>query len=53
MCVMEIQNQRGTEKWICFKHPDGQYVTQRKATDDDLEKIDVMVQSLKVTIIHD
>ena len=21
--------------WICYKHPDGQWVTERKATDQD------------------
>jgi hypothetical protein len=27
------------EGWLCFKHPDGQWVTLRKATDDDLETL--------------
>ncbi len=25
--------------WILYKHPDGQWVTLRKATDDDLERM--------------
>lgn len=27
--------------WICYKHPDGQWVTLRKATDDDKDRIAV------------
>jgi len=26
--------------WLCFKHPDGQWVTLRKATEEDLQKIE-------------
>lgn len=25
--------------WICYKHPDGQWVTLRKATEQDLQKL--------------
>lgn len=25
--------------WLCFRHPDGQWVTQRKATADDLDRL--------------
>ena len=25
--------------WLLFKHPDGQWVTLRKATDDDVERM--------------
>ncbi len=25
--------------WLCYKHPDGHWVTLRKATEDDREKI--------------
>ena len=27
------------EGWICYRHPDGQWVSLRKATDDDRERI--------------
>lgn len=32
----ELGPESSMEKWICYKHPDGQYVTQRKATEEDL-----------------
>lgn len=35
MCLTEISG----EFWICFKHPDGQFVTERKACFDDIEKL--------------
>ncbi len=25
--------------WLCYRHPDGQWVSLRKATPDDLERI--------------
>ena len=25
--------------WLCYRHPDGQWVTLRKATDDDIARI--------------
>lgn len=25
--------------WLCYRHPDGQWVTFRKATDDDRRRI--------------
>ncbi len=25
--------------WLCYRHPDGQWVTLRKATDDDLRAL--------------
>ena len=28
-----------TAGWILYKHPDGQWVTLRKATDDDINRI--------------
>jgi hypothetical protein len=31
--------------WIIYKHPDGQWVTLRKATGDDIERLDAMVTS--------
>lgn len=40
MCLMELEEDPGKgEKWICYKHPDGQYVTLRLATKDDLDKL--------------
>ncbi len=41
MCLMELEedNPHKGEKWICYKHPDGQYVTLRPATKDDLDKL--------------
>jgi hypothetical protein len=29
--------------WILYKHPDGQWVTLRKATDDDIRRINEAV----------
>jgi hypothetical protein len=29
----------GSELWLCYKHPDGQFVTERKATIDDISKV--------------
>jgi hypothetical protein len=29
--------------WILYKHPDGQWVTLRKATDDDIKRINSAV----------
>jgi hypothetical protein len=29
----------GGELWLCFLHPDGQWVTQRKATEDDVRRL--------------
>lgn len=26
--------------WLCYRHPDGQWVSLRKATQDDLEKLE-------------
>jgi hypothetical protein len=31
--------QWGDELWIFFKHPDGQWVSMRKATEDDIAKV--------------
>lgn len=30
--------------WLCYKHPDGQWVTLRKATPDDLSRIEMAVR---------
>jgi hypothetical protein len=32
-----------TAGWILYKHPDGQWVTLRKATDDDIRRISCAV----------
>ena len=29
----------GDEKWVFYKHPDGQWVSLRKATDDDVTRV--------------
>ena len=35
-----IEDEKSSYKgWLCYKHPDGQWVTLRKATNDDIEKI--------------
>lgn len=31
--------------WMCWKHPDGQWVTLRKATTDDIGRIMLAMQS--------
>lgn len=31
--------------WIAYKHPDGQWVTLRKATDDDIARINGAVSA--------
>jgi hypothetical protein len=28
--------------WVCYKHPDGQWVTLRKATESDIARIDTL-----------
>jgi hypothetical protein len=28
--------------WVCYLGPDDQWVTQRKATDDDIEKVEAL-----------
>jgi hypothetical protein len=33
----------GYAGWICYKHPEGQWVTLRKATEDDLRRINKAV----------
>ena len=35
MCITFISEQL----WLCYKHPDGQFVTDRKATIDDISKL--------------
>lgn len=32
----------GWNGWLCYRHPDGQWVTLRKATEDDLAKIEAL-----------
>lgn len=32
--------------WLCYKHPDGQWVTLRKATEDDLGRIALLKKML-------
>lgn len=29
----------GSALWLCFRHPDGQFVTERPATEADLERL--------------
>lgn len=33
--VMLLITEGEYKDWVCFKHPDGQWVTERKATDDE------------------
>ena len=35
MCLTFISEQL----WLCYKHPDGQFVTDRKATIDDISRL--------------
>ena len=30
------------EGWLCYRHPDGQWVSLRKATEDDIKKVGEM-----------
>lgn len=34
-----MMKQWGGEMWLFFKHPDGQWVSMRKATEDDSAKV--------------
>lgn len=31
--------------WLCYRHPDGQWVTLRKATDDDIGRLNKAVSA--------
>lgn len=37
--IITIMEHRG-ENWLCYKHPDGQWVTLRKPTEEDIEKLE-------------
>jgi len=34
-----MMKQWGEDLWVFYKHPDGQWVSMRKATDDDKAKV--------------
>ena len=36
---MKLTNLYGRELWVCYKHPDGQWVTLRQATVADVRVI--------------
>jgi hypothetical protein len=38
-CYVYPDTKHSTAGWILFRHPEGQWVTWRKATEDDLERI--------------
>ena len=42
--LMKLE-QWGDELWLFYKHPDGQWVSLRKATDEDLDKLDMKVRA--------
>lgn len=37
MALVTLENE---EQWLCYRHPDGQWVTLRMATDDDIARIE-------------
>ena len=34
----------GDEKWMFYKHPDGQWVSLREATDDDIHRVNAAAE---------
>jgi len=40
------------EFWLCYKHPDGHFVAERKATPEDIEKINTPSESYPAPWIH-
>ena len=38
------------ELWVCFRHPDGQFVTERKATEADLVTVGDLLRSATARI---
>lgn len=36
--------------WLCYRHPDGQWVSLRKATDDDIAKIKAAQHRVQWTV---
>lgn len=39
LLVGDKEPQESWRGWLCYRHPDGQWVTLRKATPDDLDRI--------------
>lgn len=42
---MMYSQDEDTRGWLLWKHPDGQWVTLRKATKDDIGRINLCVQA--------
>lgn len=38
--LLVVDDSRETDGWLCYKHPDGQWVTLRKATESDRATIE-------------
>ncbi len=41
--MLTSQFQQGVP-WICYRHPDGQWVSLRRATEDDLQRLRPLTQ---------
>lgn len=39
----------GGDLWLFYKHPDGQFVSDRKATTDDVKKVHDAIKTVRMT----
>jgi len=43
--MMLVAEGESFARWLCYRHPDGQWVSLRKATDEDKKKIEAIQKS--------
>lgn len=39
MILVNMPERPDIHEWVCYRHPDGQWVTLRRATEDDKQKL--------------
>ena len=42
---MKLITEGSFNGWLCYKHPDGQWVTLREATKEDLAKLPIEIKT--------